>query len=159
MIKNTKIIITVCLVLGAAFGYLIGNLIGTSNGYRAQVQVQKSKSIAELRSELKEVESRTILNLLEGSSEVKRIDEGGLFKTKYVHYLHGKISNNAAVASVKDIKLRIDFFAKTDSKVSSDELVLYEFIQPNQQYSFKQKINWPSEATTYSLKIIEAIAN
>src|SRR5690349_4740550 len=85
-----------CLVAG----YIIGNVIGAASGYKAHELVQKSKSIGELREELKNAEHGMILSLLEGKSEVNRVDEGGLFRTKYVHYLNGQIMNNAAVASV-----------------------------------------------------------
>ncbi len=97
--------------------------------------------------------------MLKASAEVNKVDEGGLFRTKCVHYLYGSITNEPAVAAVKEIKLRLDFFSKTDAKITSNELTLYEFILPNHTHSFKEKINWPNEAITYQLKILDAEIN
>lgn len=108
---------------------------------------------------MKTSEQAQILALLKASAEVKKVDEGGLFRTKYVHYLYGSITNEAAVATVEDIKLRLDFFSKTDAKITSNELMLYEFILPNHEHSFKEKINWPDEAITYQLRILDAEIN
>jgi len=147
-----------CLVSLAA-GFFFGNIIGKDNGYKAHAALQRSRSMTELRADLKETERAHILDLLDVTAEVKRVDEGGLFKTKFVTYLHAKITNSASVATVKDVKLRIDFFSKTDSPIGSNELTVYEFIPPNGEHSWKQKITWPADAERYKLILVTAKIN
>lgn len=156
---TSKIKVTVLVGGAILIGYLLGNMNGKTSGYQAHAEHQKRKSMSELKAELKEKEQRQILTLLEESAEIKRVDEGGLFRTKYIHYLYGKVANNAAVATVKNVRLQLEFFSKTEAKINSNELILYEFIQPNQIHSFKQKINWPNDAEKFRLTILGAEVN
>jgi hypothetical protein len=151
-----KIKTSILCVIMLAVGFLLGNIIGKDSGYQAQAALQRLKSMNELRADLKQAESNNILDLLNVSAEVKQVDEGGLFKTKIVTYLHGKLTNSAAVATAKDIKLKIEFLSKTGAVVGADELAVYEFIQPNHEHTWKQKIAWPDAAQKYKLSLVAA---
>jgi hypothetical protein len=143
------------IVAGAICGF-IGYGLGIDEGYRQHEQTQKIMGMDQLRKLLKENEEQHILELVRASAEINKKDEGGLFSTKYIHYINCKILNAASVATVKDVKVRIDFFSKTDALINSDEISIYEFIRPNREYTLKQKIKWPGEADKFSVNVVSA---
>jgi hypothetical protein len=141
----------VCLLAGWA--------IGRSSGVAAQAEVQKNKSMDELKLELKSIETSNILRMLKTSAEVKQVDEGGLFSKKIVTYLHAEVTNTAAVATATDVKLTIDFLSKADAEVGRDEVMISDFILPYHTHRVKRKINWPAEAARYRLSVDDARVN
>lgn len=130
--------------------------IGIDEGYRQHERVQKVYGMDQLRALLKEHEQQHIVELVKASAEIAKQDEGGLFSTKWVHYLTCKILNSASVATVKDVKLRLDFLSKTGAVINSEEINVYEFIRPNREYTHKQKVKWPKEADKYTITIEHA---
>lgn len=147
----------ILIAMGALLlGGFIGYGLGIQDGYQQHDQIQKTMGMEQLRHLLKENEDRHIIELVRISADVNRVDEGGLFSTKYVYYLHCKILNTAAVATVKDVKLRIDFLSKTDALINSEEINVYEFIRPNREYSLKHKLKWPKEADKFKASVVSA---
>jgi hypothetical protein len=112
----------------------IGYFVGGQQGYNNRDNEQRFKTIDQLKFELKDREKESILSLVESKGEVNKRDEGGLFSVDYVHYLTGTINNNAAVATIKDIKFRVDYLSKTSSKVGTEEVTIFEFIKPGQSH-------------------------
>lgn len=149
----------ILIVLCTAAGFVLGLLVRSDNPGLQAAGLASPRGIYELKEELKDAEEADIISLLNASAEVKTVDEGGLFNTKLVRYLHANIINGASVAVVKDVKLRIEFYSKTDSHIGSDEFTVYEFIQPNHEHSLKQKLNWPVDAQRYKVAIISAKVN
>jgi hypothetical protein len=90
---------------------------------------------------------------------IQRKDEGSLLTIKYVQYLTGTITNSAIVATVKDVKLRITYFSKTDSEIGGQEITVYEYIKPGQTVSFREKINIPGQVSRFKYQIIGVNTN
>lgn len=147
------ILLSICTVL---LGGFIGYSLGFQQGFQQHAQVQKTMGMDQLRQLLKEKEAQHILDLVRISADVNRVDEGGFFTTKYVHYLQCKILNAASVATVKDVKLRVDFLSKTDALINSQEINVYEFIRPNREHTLKHKLKWPKEADKFKASVIAA---
>jgi hypothetical protein len=143
------------LILGAV-GFFVGQNIGYDNGRQYAEMMHKFRSIDEIKSELKGREAEDISSYLEGKAGIRNIDEGSLFKVKYVQYFSGNLNNSATLASAKDVKLNVDFFSKTGSKIESQEITIYEFIRPGRSIEFKEKINVPDKVEDFKFQIIEA---
>jgi hypothetical protein len=146
----TLFLITAALSGAAGYG------IGIEAGYRQHEQRQKVYGMEQLRALLKENEEQHILELVKASADITTKDEGGLFSTKWVYYMNCKILNSASVATVKDVKLRVDFLSKTGAVINSQEINVYEFIRPNREYTHKQKVTWPKEADKFTVTIEHA---
>lgn len=146
----------VIFVIAICIGGFIGYKLGIDEGYQQHERDQRVMGLEELRTLLKENEEQHILDLVKASAEINKRDEGGLFTTKYVHYLNCKILNEASVATVKDVKLRVDFISKTGALINSSEIIVYEFIRPNREHTINQKIAWPKEADKFSVTIVQA---
>jgi hypothetical protein len=156
--KQMKKIITPLLIgitLGA-IGFFVGQQIGYENGERSAVMANKHRNIEEIKSELKDREQESISTYLDGKAGIKRKDEGTLFKTKYVQYFAGTLTNSAVLATAKDVKLNVDYFSKTGSKIGNQEITIYEFIRPGRTVEFKERINVPDNVEKFEFQIIEA---
>lgn len=143
------------LITAGTAGFL-GYGLGINEGYQQHERLQRSLGMDQLRALLKENEQQHIFDLVRVSADIDKKDEGGLFSTRWVHYLNCKVLNAASVATVKDVRLRLDFFSKTDALVDSEEINVYEFIQPNREFKYRQKVKWPSEADKFSITVIDA---
>ena len=152
-----KIIIPILtgIVLGA-IGLFVGQRIGYENGRKSAEFIQKIRSIDEIKSELKGREQEDISSYLDGKAGIKNIDEGTLFKVKYVQYFNGSLTNTATLASAKDVKLDVEFFSKTGSKIGNQEIIIYEFIRPGRTIKFKEKIKVPDKVEDFKFQILEA---
>ncbi len=147
---------TFLLILASmlALGFLTGFLFGRHAGKEDQLQAQRLKSLNELRADLKESEQAQLLSLVDGSYNLRSVDEGGLFQKKIAYYLEGAISNGAAVSAIANIHLKVTFLSKAGLTVGQSDVVLNEIIQPNRELNFKQKVNWPSDVEKYSVNIV-----
>lgn len=143
------------IIISSLVFLAIGYFVGGQQGYENRDREQRFKTLDQLKSELKEREQETILNLVESNGEINRKDEGGLFRVDYVHYLTGTVNNNAAVTTIKDIKFRVDYLSKTNSKVGTEEVTIYEFIKPGQTLKFKERISWPADGETFTLTLVD----
>ena len=95
------------MVVLLVLGLIIGLAIGNSKGYDNAKLEQQSRSIEEIRTELKTRENAKILDYLKVTTKVETKDEGSLFTTKYVLYFTGTLSNSATIATAKDVKLKV----------------------------------------------------
>lgn len=112
-------------------------------------------SIAELKLALAQKEKESILQWVDVEAAVNSIDQGGLFKVKIVTYVTGIITNKASVSTIKDVTLQIKFYSKTKSEVGSIQIVVYEYVKPGYSIEFKESLNWPEDAKTYTAAIID----
>ena len=136
------------LVIGLGFGaigFFIGEQMGIERGKKWAELVNRHRSIEEIKAELKGREQENIIASLSGKAGIKKIDEGKLFKVKYVQYFVGTLTNSAVLATAKDVKLNVDYFSKTGSKIGSQEFTIYEFIRPGRSLKFKEIINMLSQ--------------
>lgn len=143
------------LILGTV-GYFLGQRIGYENGQQVAEMMRKFRSVDEIKVELKEREEEDISLYLNGKAGIKKIDEGSLFRIKYVQYFSGNLTNSATLASAKDVKLNVDFYSKTGSKIGNQVITIYEFIRPGRSVEFKEKINVPDKVEDFKFQIVEA---
>ncbi len=148
--KNIIISILIGLVLG-----VIGFYSGYKKGYQSAENVQMFRSVDEIKVELKAREEEDISSYLKGKASIKKIDEGSWFKSKYVQYFSGQLTNSATLASAKDVILNIDFFSKTGSKMGHQKITIYEFVEPGKTIEFKERINVPGKVEDFKFQIIE----
>ena len=155
--KMKKIIAPIItgLILGV-LGFYIGNTLGYENGKQYAEELQKTRDIEEIKIELKMREGEIIEDLLDGTASIKTIDEGSLFQIKYVQYFSGALTNNASIATAKDIKLNVDYYSKTDTKIGNQEVTIFEYIKPDQTVNFKVKVSVPDNVDNFKFQIIEA---
>ncbi len=143
------------LIFGA-IGFLAGKNIGFEDGFQSAEMMQRLRSIDEIKMELKGREQDNITHYLDGKAGVENVDEGSLFKIKYVQYFSGNLTNSATLATAKDIKLNVDFYSKTGSKIGNQEIMLYEFIDPGRTVEFKERIDIPENVDDFKFQIIDA---
>ena len=152
-----KIIASLMIGFGfGAIGFFIGEQFGVKRGSRLAEMVHKYRNIEEVKAELKDREQENIIPSLNGKAGIKKIDEGKFFKVKYVQYFAGTLTNSAVLATAKDVKLNVDYFSKTGSKIGSQEFTIYEFIRPGRSVEFKERINIPDNVEKFEFQIIEA---
>ena len=156
MSKGKLIGVVICVFFT---GILTGFFVGKVSGAADQREVQKRKTAMDLKVELKEAEEKAILEFIQNETKVSQKDEGGLFTTKYVNYLEGRIFNTACVATIKHIKINLEFLSTTGSVVGSQDIILIEFIRPNHELVMKEKLKWPKDAEGYRLNIVSALVH
>lgn len=78
-------------------------------------------------------------------------DEGQYWQNILQWVISGKITNNATVATYKDVVFEIDFYSKTGTHLGTKHHTVYEFFPPgrSKKYKFKtpayrgtKSINW-----------------
>lgn len=70
--------------------------------------------------------------------------------------IEGDINSSSSIAKYKDIVLIINFYTKTDTKVGTEEYVIYEYVNPGESTHFKIKMDAPSETEKVSVEIDDA---
>lgn len=133
--------------------------LGFFSGTRYNDQVNKdnaqSLSITELKVALAQKEMESILQWVDVDAVINTRDEGGLFKAKLVTYVSGTITNKASISLIKDVSLQIKFYSKTNSEVGTTQIVVYEYVKPGYSLEFKENLNWPKDAHSYSATIVD----
>ncbi len=70
--------------------------------------------------------------------------------------IEGKVSNNAKIASYKDIDIELSFYSKTGTLLEKDHEVIYKMIAPGIKDDFKIKYYAPKGTDSVALKVIGA---
>lgn len=66
------------------------------------------------------------------------------------------VTNNAKVASYKDVDLKLDFYSKTGTLLETDKETVYEVIAPGQSKNFKTKYFAPKGTDSVALAVTAA---
>lgn len=146
------------LVLGLIIGLGAGFYTGQNSGYAMRDSEQRTKSYRDLLTEVSQREQMNLLDLIEANYNINQVDEGGLFKTKFVRYVRGTITNNAIATSIKDVKLQVRYISSTGTVISTQEVVLYEVISPRTSIEIREKISPPDKTDTYIVAIVDVSA-
>lgn len=128
--------------------------------------VSREKTAEELRAELRNTELLEPLRYLRLDStrmEANRVKvkDNWIRADEYAtrgYYMSGVVKNTATLAKYKDVKIVVDFYSKTQTLISSSELVMYEFYEPGSRKSFKQLMKTPEDVETYRMNIEAASA-
>ncbi len=73
--------------------------------------------------------------------------------------IRGTIANYATAASFKDVVVRVTFLTKTNTKIGSEDRVLYEDFPPNSQKEFYLKVKKERACKAVSMRVIRARPN
>lgn len=152
-----KIFLIVLVGIAGIVGYSLGNSIGSKEGFESAKRMNDLQPIESLKVQLKTREIAEITPYIHGKAGISKEDIGGLFSIKYAYYFEGTLSNSAAVARAKDVKLNIDFISKTGSKIGSKEIIIYDYINPGGTLSFKERIEVPANYEKIEFSILGAI--
>ena len=66
------------------------------------------------------------------------------------------LTNNATIATYKDIALKLTFFSKTSVKLDEGNETIYETIKPGQDIKFKTKYFAPKGTDSVAVKVMDA---
>ena len=70
--------------------------------------------------------------------------------------LEGTISNNATLATYKDVVLNITYYSKTQTELGSEKKTVFDFFKPATKKDFKIKVSGYEETESVGLDIISA---
>jgi hypothetical protein len=73
--------------------------------------------------------------------------------------VHGVITNKATVASYKDAVVRVTYYSKTKTELSSKDYTIYETFRPHSTTNFELKIENYKDVHSIGWDVIEATAN
>lgn len=73
--------------------------------------------------------------------------------------IHGTITNKATVASYKDAVIRVSYYSKTGTELTSADYVIYDNFLPTSTTKFELKIDNMSNASTIGWVVAKATAN
>lgn len=68
----------------------------------------------------------------------------------------GKVTNNAKMASFKDVELKISFYSKTGVLLEEDQETIYETLAPGASASFKSKYFAAKGTDSIAIKVLSA---
>lgn len=91
------------------------------------------KSAEELKVDLVQTEKQNPTNYITGRTSHH---QNLLNQT----VLEGTLTNSATLAAFKDVVLRVEFLSKTNTTISTQDIPVYEQINPGQTISFKKKV-------------------
>lgn len=70
--------------------------------------------------------------------------------------INGTVSNEATVASYKDLVLRVSYYSKTESLLAEEEFTIYEYFGPGKSTSFKKKLPYYRNTRSVDLSFVSA---
>jgi hypothetical protein len=124
--------------------------MGCSSGDDKTADKAKSKDKYEQTKEtLEETEKKNPQRFLSVSGH----DKKNLWRQTVIK---GTISNNAKVASYKDVDVELSFYSKTGALLEKDHEVIYETIAPGSKADFKTRYFAPKGTDSVALRIVAA---
>lgn len=110
-------------------------------------------------NELSEEELQEKLYNTERSNPVKYLSVDGTYNVNLVSntIINGTISNSATITGFENVKITANFYSKTDVLLHSETFLVMEFVEPNQDISFRHKIyGWWSNIDHWTLDVDDA---
>ncbi len=68
----------------------------------------------------------------------------------------GKVTNNAKMATFKDVDIKLFFYSKTGVLLQEDQEMIYETLAPGASKSFKSKYFAPKGTDSIAMKVLSA---
>ena len=99
---------------------------------------------------LKEIENSDPVRFLEADGEYSENFWGDQIK------INGRIKNKASVANYKDVIIRVIFYTKTKTVITTEDYVLYEFFLANGTKEFNLRVPNYDHTETIDWKVIDA---
>lgn len=70
--------------------------------------------------------------------------------------VRGRITNNAKMATYKDVDIKLSFYSKTGVLLQEDQEMIYETLPPGAMKNFKSKYFAPKGTDSIAMKVISA---
>lgn len=125
-----------------------------------ETEVEAPRSTVQPRTrQLSEEEIRQNLFLKESSNPTYYLSASGSYRVNLAAntVINGNVTNSAAIAGFKNIKIKARFYSKTDLLIGEESFVLMEFVDPNKSIKFTHKISgWWSDIDHWSLDVTGA---
>lgn len=115
----------------------------------------KNLNIDEIKNELLLKERQSIKTFVKGALFIEKRKKGSFFKRRTVNYLTGSIENKAVLASMKDIKIQINYLSKTNSVIDTQIITIYDYILPGKKKELEREINIPSDMYNFNWHTID----
>jgi GYF domain 2 len=109
-----------------------------------------SDSYADQKLSMEEIESASPLKFLSADGEYKSSFWGTELK------IRGNIINNASVATYKDVQIKVTYYSKTKSVISSNNYTVYEIFKPSSSTPFKLDVPNIDNVESIGWKVIGA---
>lgn len=118
-----------------------------TNSYVSPFTTQKSAE--ELKVDLAQTEKQNPTNYISGKARGRQ----NLINQTVIE---GTLTNSATLAAFKDVTLEVDFLSKTNSIISTQNVTVYEQINPGQTITFKEKIFVSKDVADVNIRIAGA---
>lgn len=135
------------LILAALFSAAVFTSCGSNDSKTASATKDKYEKEKET---LEEMEKKNPLRFL---SAVVKKDRKNIWGQTVVK---GEVTNNAKVATYKDINFKILYYSKTAALIGESVETVYDKISPGASSSFKSKEYAPKGTDSVVLKVISA---
>lgn len=136
-------IIAIVLVIYLGGGLIVSALKHNSSSSSAN-SYEKSKMTIE------EIEAQSPLNYLNASGNYNENFFGDAIK------INGTVSNSATMTTYKDLSVRVHYYSKTKTLLTSIDYMLYEFYPPNTTSKFKLKVKNYNNVASIGLEVVNA---
>lgn len=136
-----KSILKLFPIFGVLFFFNCQGDSGASNSYESASAPKKELTEEELQQQLHDTECSKPAEYIHGT--LKALPRyKGVFSLKVNGMkLNFNLSSSATLATIKDIKIRVNFLSKTRASVMKKTLVVYEFIKPGGSINYKTEID------------------
>ena len=145
--RNPKVSLLI-LVLIVAIGISFYNTRAFNNYNSPNNEKTVEKTLEDLKAELLQKENENPKEYLKANITMR----GNLLGEKV---FEGSITNNATLASFKDVVIEISFLSKTESVIGTEKFTVYENFTPRRTVSIKKyKIFSPKETEKFKYEIV-----
>ncbi len=134
-----KFVIVICLC-----GFLF-----SACGSEAEKEKQMNDLYEQGKLSLEEIEKQNPPKFISISGKDKRNLVGQTV-------VRGKLTNNAKMATFKDIDIKLSFYSKTGVLLQEDQELIYETLAPGASTSFKSKYFAPKGTDSIAMKVVSA---
>ena len=128
--------------------YICGFLF-TACGTEAEKEKQMNDLYEQGKLSLEEIEKQNPPKFISISGKDKRNLVGQTV-------VRGKITNNAKMATFKDVDIKLSFYSKTGVLLQEDQELIYETLAPGASKSFKSKYFAPKGTDSIAMKVVSA---
>lgn len=98
---------------------------------------------------------------IENSQPANFLSAGGTYNESFFGdklKVHGVIKNSATVATYKDAIVRITYYSKTKTELTSRQYTIYDFFPPHSEKHFELKIENYKDVSSIGWDVLEAKA-
>ncbi|MDQ6845637.1 MAG: hypothetical protein M3Z92_15035 [Bacteroidota bacterium] len=128
---------------------ILFSLLFSCNSDETKKADTEQKSYVDTKKALLEKEQKKPVNFI----NVKGQDKRNLLGQTVVKCI---LTNNAKIATYKDVDLKLSFYSKTKALLETDKETVFEVISPGQSKNFKTKYFAPKGTDSVSLEVLGA---